>query len=165
MSKPEATQTNADHYERLKAMAFDRGETWDLSDKDQAAIRFALLQCEAVKPLVDQITKLKQEIAEQSLQSQFEIAGCYSRCLHFPESIQRLLSNLLFEFCDLVDYAEAYHREAVKPLVEALEAIVASAHNGNEPGQTWIMIAGGLIDDAEAALSHVHSFGGSPAFT
>ena len=41
---------------------------------------------------------------------------------------------------------------AAPELLEALEAIVASAHNGNEPGQTWIMIAGGLIDSAEAAI-------------
>lgn len=43
-------------------------------------------------------------------------------------------------------------KAGVGQLVEALQAIVQSAHNGNEPGQTWIMIAGGLIDDAEAAL-------------
>jgi hypothetical protein len=41
---------------------------------------------------------------------------------------------------------------AAPQLLEALEAIVNSAHNGNEPGQTWVMIAGGLVDVAEAAI-------------
>jgi len=36
--------TPGDHIERLRAMAFDHGETWDLSDNDQAAIRWALFK-------------------------------------------------------------------------------------------------------------------------
>jgi hypothetical protein len=39
---------------------------------------------------------------------------------------------------------------AAPELLNALRDIVVSAHNGNEPGQ--IMIAGGLIDSAEAAI-------------
>jgi hypothetical protein len=41
---------------------------------------------------------------------------------------------------------------AAPELLTALRDIVVSAHNGNEPGQTWITIAGGLIDSAEAAI-------------
>lgn len=49
--------------------------------------------------------------------------------------------------------AEIIDRETAAPeMLEALEAIVASAKNGNEPGQTWIMLAGGLIEPAEAAI-------------
>jgi hypothetical protein len=44
---------------------------------------------------------------------------------------------------------------AAPELLEALEALVTSAHNGNEPGQTWIMVAGGLIDSAESAIRKV----------
>ncbi len=40
-------------------------------------------------------------------------------------------------------------------MLEVLEAIVASAKNGNEPGQTWITIAGGLLEPAEAVLRSV----------
>jgi hypothetical protein len=33
-----------EHIERLEAMTQDDGETWDLSDNDKAAIRYALQQ-------------------------------------------------------------------------------------------------------------------------
>ncbi len=37
-------------------------------------------------------------------------------------------------------------------LEKALRAIVEDANNRNEPGQAWDLVAGGLIDDAEALL-------------
>ncbi len=49
------------------------------------------------------------------------------------------------------------HREAAEErerrMREALTDIIKSARNCNEPGQTWVTIAGGLIDDAELRVS------------
>ena len=42
--------------------------------------------------------------------------------------------------------------EKLAPVVEALRRIVESANNLNEPGKSWVVIAGGLIDAAESIL-------------
>jgi hypothetical protein len=45
MATDKAGEQSAEHQElldRLRAMVADRGETWDLSDKDQKAIAYAL---------------------------------------------------------------------------------------------------------------------------
>lgn len=50
--------------------------------------------------------------------------------------------------------AELESAEAeLQRLRKALRNIITSAKNGNESGQTWVLIAGGLIDSAEAALT------------
>jgi hypothetical protein len=53
---------------------------------------------------------------------------------------------------EVTDYCNPCAQELVPELLTVLEAIVTSANNGNEPGRTWIMVAGGLIDSAEAAI-------------
>jgi hypothetical protein len=41
---------------------------------------------------------------------------------------------------------------ALAPMREALQAIVDNARNGNEPGGTWVIVAGGLIERAAEVL-------------
>jgi hypothetical protein len=58
---------------------------------------------------------------------------------------------------DVIICVEVLHGKApllvaAPDMLEALIALVDSAHNGEEPGQTWVMVAGGLIDQAEAAI-------------
>lgn len=47
---PIRQQAEREHIERLQAMAEDDGDTWDLSDNDKAAIRFALKELAARDP-------------------------------------------------------------------------------------------------------------------
>lgn len=69
------------------------------------------------------------------------------------EKIRQLAIGIILRQTFADDIAGIISRETGDAeLLEALDAIVTSAHNGNEPGQTWIMVAGGLIDSAEAVI-------------
>jgi hypothetical protein len=57
-------ETPRDQIERLRAMATDHGETWDLSDNDRAAIRFALGQIEHHAPLLATAPELLEALEE-----------------------------------------------------------------------------------------------------
>ena len=54
--------------------------------------------------------------------------------------------------CEFMEAYAAEQREARERAEGALREIVKSARNGNEPGQTWVSVPGGLIDAAEELL-------------
>lgn len=78
--------------------------------------------------------------------------------LHPPEMGMREDFNDSMELVDSAEISKlraeraAWHKER-EALRGVLRAIVDSANNGNEPGQTWWMIAGGMIALAEEALT------------
>src|SRR5258708_21140230 len=88
-------QTEQDHIERLRAMESDHGETWDLSENDQAAIRWARHQIETI----DEALARRPALAE--------FPDRYSKVYHACEMAGRaekseaVNKELLHQICEL----------------------------------------------------------------
>jgi hypothetical protein len=103
MTTPKPDLDGRDHYARLASMMSDRGETWDLSDNDRAAIEWGLNELARIGARLARAERAERE--RDALQRHYDAAA--------PEH------NLLA----LLDLYEARERTAEARLARAEEAL------------------------------------------